>query len=275
LFNPRSDIAQTVTWDPTFFKTTNTTIRVVGFYNETAQAFSSDLIASGWGFYQWSVTPDLYRSRNKNAVNVTLRIASLEAGASVTWIQGPTVVVAPSPSPEPTKSPVPQGPALYIALPTVLGFVALMIFGTCLWNRKARKIGLGNIMGRGRGGYGVGKSRRQRLFGKGAHKEQAVRLMDRDAIGSDGRAYRDEPLHDDRDEEWKSEVPGRGRSRFRPDEQEMPRRDSDALGSLAGTPTRERHFDFSRPGESNNNKDGSNIFRAEMERQERLARDRG
>jgi len=39
-----------VTWDPSFFNTTNTTVRVVGFYNETEEAFSSDLIAAGWGF---------------------------------------------------------------------------------------------------------------------------------------------------------------------------------------------------------------------------------
>lgn len=214
---------------------------------------------------------ELYTKPGKPAVNITLRIASLPLGASVTWIPGPTVVVTPSPSPEPTKSPVPQGEALYIALPTVLGFVALMIVGTCIWNRKHRKIGLGNIMGRGRGGYGVGKSRRQRIFGKGVKKEQAIGLMERDgaaAVSAREGAYRDE------DDEWKT-VPGRGRARVRADDVELdrPRRDSDALGSLVGTPTR-GNFDFSRPGESDNNMGGSNVFRAEMERQEKVTRER-
>jgi hypothetical protein len=259
-----------VTWDPSFFKTSNTTIRVVGFYNETEEAFSSDLISAGWGFYQWRVDSELYKKPGKDAVNITLRIASLPLGATVTWVAGPTVVVTPSPSPEPTKSPVPKGEALYIALPTVLGFVVLMVVGTCIWNRKHRKINIGNVMGRGRGGYGVGKSRRQRLFGKGAHKEQSIGLMERDGAVASARedAYRDND-----DGEWKSEIPGRGRTRVRADEIDRPRRDSDALGSLAGTPTR-NNFDFSRPGESDNNRDGSNVFRAEMERQEKAARER-
>ncbi|KAK0657370.1 hypothetical protein B0T16DRAFT_452841 [Cercophora newfieldiana] len=251
-----------VTWDPAFFKSSNTTIRVVGFYNETEEAFSSDLISAGWGFYQWKVESDLYKKPGKDAVNITLRIASLPLGSTVNWVPGPTIIVTSEPAPEPTKSPVPQGEALYIALPTVLGFVALMVVGTCIWNRKHRKIGLGNVMGRGRNGYGVGKSRRQRLFGKGTRKEQAIGLMERDGAAG---AYRD---HDD--DEWKSEIPGRGRTRIRADEIDRPRRDSDALGSLAGTPTR-TDFDFSRPGESDNNKNGANVFRAEMERQEKMA----
>ncbi|KAK0631957.1 hypothetical protein B0T14DRAFT_490407 [Immersiella caudata] len=259
-----------VTWDPSFFKSSNTTIRVVGFYNESEEAFSSDLISAGWGFYQWRVESDLYKIPGKDAVNITLRIASLPLGATVSWVPGPTVVVTPSPSPEPTKSPVPKGEALYIALPTVLGFVVLMVIGTCIWNRKHRKINLGNVMGRGRGGYGVGKSRRQRVFGKGAHKEQSIGLMERDGAVASARegAYRDND-----DDEWKSEVPGRGRTRVRADEIDRPRRDSDALGSLAGTPTR-NNFDFSRPGESDNSRNGSNVFRAEMDRQEKAARER-
>lgn len=257
-----------VTWDPTFFKS-NSTLRLVGFYNETEEAFSSDLMPAGWGFYQWKVSDELYKKPAKDSVNITLRIASLPAGSTVNWIQGPTVLVTPSPAPPMHKATPPQGAALYIALPTVLGFVILVIVGTYLWNRKARRIGLGNIMSRGRNGYGVGKSRRQRMFGKGSRKDQAIGLVDRDGAVAGPRegTYRDEV------DEWKSEVPGRGRSRFRAEEMDIPRRDSDALGSLAGTPT-QANFDFSRPGQSDNNKDDRNVFRAEMERQEKAARER-
>lgn len=152
------------------------------------------------------------------------------------WVAGPTVLVTSSPTPVQEPSKPPSGPALYIALPTALGFVVLMIFGTCIWNRKTRKIGLGNIMGRG--GYGVGKSRRQRVFGNGARKDRIL-LTEQEG----GQVYRDEPLRSGDDGGWEREAPGRLDG--------MPRRDSDALGSLAGTPTQDRQFDFSRGARRN------------------------
>lgn len=169
-------------------------------------------------------------------MNITFRLAALPVGKSVQWVPGPTVLVTSSPTPVQEPSKPPSGEALYIAIPTVLGFVALMVFGTCIWNRKARRIELGNIMGRGRGGYGVGKSRRQRMFGKGARKDRIL-LTEQEG----GQVYRDEPQQrGGDDDDWKREVPGGADG--------LPRRDSDALGSLAGTPTQDRHFDFSSPG---------------------------
>ncbi|KAK5663766.1 hypothetical protein OQA88_4197 [Cercophora sp. LCS_1] len=246
-----------VKWDPEFFNSTNTTVRLAGFYNsnDTDEAFSSDPMAAGWGFYRWPITAELYSSQHKSAVNITLRIAALPAGSAAKWYPGPVVHVMPSPTPLQEPAKLPSGPALYIALPTVLGFVALCVVGGCIWNAKKRRIGLGNVMGRGRHGYGVGQSRRQRIFGKGRGKEQ-IRLTERD-----GPQYRDEP-HGDGDE-WRREVPGR----VNPDDR--PRRDSDALGSLAGTPTQDR-FDFARPGFQNAKNGGHlNVFRQEMDRQKK------
>lgn len=40
-------------------------------------------------------------------------------------------------------------------MPCVLGLVVLVVGGTCWWNRRERRIGVGNVMGRRRGGYGV------------------------------------------------------------------------------------------------------------------------
>lgn len=244
-----------VTWDPAYFKDmSNTTLKVVGFYNlnQTDEAFSSSTMSAGWGFFQWPVTADLFTSRGKSAVNITLRIAALPHGAQVNWLAGPTVTVMNSPTPTPTPSPPPTGPALYIGVPTIVGFIALMLVGTCVWNRRHRKIGLSSVMGRGRRGYGVGKSRRQRVLAQGGtNKEQGIRLMEREVGvgGGDAHVYRDEPLG------------GGGR-----DFDGLARRDSDALGSLAGTPTTDRHFDLSRPAPGSGR---NNIFREEMDRQAR------
>ena len=130
------------------------------------------------------------------------------------------------------KTPVPKGQSLYIALPTVFGFVLLCVCGGYIINRKHRKIGLGNVMGR-RNGYGVGKSRSQRL-GLGKKKAGAIRLREQELTA--GGQYRDAPVQ--------REDSGRAASHARAD--------SDALGSLAGTPTEER----------------TNYFRDEMRRQE-------
>ena len=84
-------------------------------------------------------------------------------------------------------------------------------------------------MGR-RNGYGVGKSRRQRL-GLKNKKEGAVQVRDIELAA--GGQYRDAPATEERSVEH-------GRA------------DSDSLGSLAGTPAEER----------------PNYFRDEMWRQE-------
>ncbi|KAK3393583.1 hypothetical protein B0H63DRAFT_20602 [Podospora didyma] len=273
--NINPGVVKFITWDPSVFGSTNTTVKVIGSYgnNITDQAFSSDNMVAGWGFYQWSVVDTLISTKGGNNVNITLHIAALPVGAALAnWYTGPTVQVAYIPGPEARKSPTPTGPALYIALPTVLGFVAIMILGTCYWNRRARRIGLGNIMSRaGRHGYGVGKSRRQRMGGQDkTTKEQAIHLMDRGgASGSEsaaatGHVYRDDPLPQQHNAFKTNKNVYYGDD----DAEGRPRRDSDALGSLAGSPTEDRHFDdFVRPPPTGNR--NNNAFRDELARQDR------
>ncbi|KAH8906076.1 hypothetical protein BR93DRAFT_969295 [Coniochaeta sp. PMI_546] len=255
-----------ITWDPTFFPSSNTTVRVTGSYFNsttgltTSQAFSSGSLAAAWSFYAWTVDSSLLSS-SPGGVNISLAIAALTPGATaMTPFQGPVVKVAKPAGyvPEPAKAPT--GPALYIGLPTVLGFVVVVLVGTCWWNRNHRKIGLGSVMGRGKG-YGAGKSRRQRMFGgagKRERKEQGIRLMERDVTGAGGvEVYRDEV----RPERPRVVTKSEGGS-F---DYGMPRRDSDALGSLAGSPTEERHPNVSGRATAGN----GNAFRDELSRQER------
>lgn len=247
------------------------------------QAYSCKTTAA-WSFCAWTVDSKILTDKSTKAVNISLSIAALQPGAgAMTPFTGPTVLVTRPPTYLPPKATAPTGPALYIGLPTVLGFVALVLIGTCLWNRHSRRIGLGNIMSRSRHGYGVGKSRRQRIRlpgrGRRERKEQAIRLMDQDvgasaAAGAAEEARRHE-YHDTPDPAaaaaeaeghaarggptgWRQEVPGRDES-F---DFGLPRRDSDALGSLAGTPTEDRRMDLGHP-------DGGNAFRDELSRQER------
>jgi hypothetical protein len=189
------------------------------------QAFQSPITSNAFGFIAWTIDKELLKGKKSN--NVTLFIVPLDRSAGEPKsLGGPTLEITNRPAvyyqQPPTKAP--KGQSLYIALPTVFGFIILCVCGGFFINRKHRKIGLGNVMGR-RKGYGVGKSRTQRM-GLGKKKNGAIRLREQELTS--GGQYRDRP----------AEHEERGRTGHT-------RSDSDTLGSLAGTPTEERTNYFS------------------------------
>ncbi|KAL1898584.1 hypothetical protein Sste5346_003488 [Sporothrix stenoceras] len=302
-----------VTWDPNFFSAApNTTVMITGnFFNETSgaittQAFSSNALAAGWSFYAWDVEKDLLNGAS--SVNIRISMAYLSTGNSSTHIAGPVITVAnPQPYRQKPADP-PSGAALYIGLPCILGFIALMLVGTCIWNHRTRRIGLGNVMGRSRfgklgelgrpKGYGVRKSRRQRMGAVNLDSKDAIDLQNREARknGSGSGANNDNNNnngdgYDDFGMSWSNTNAGREPSSPYADSPhdkngppsltlsgdhwaapERPRRDSDSLGSLAGTPTDERFDDAHRPrtarGDGSNNERTGNAFRDELRRQQ-------
>jgi hypothetical protein len=207
----------------------------VNYVNTTGgvQAFQSPNTVNAFGFYALTINKDWLKGQDSNNVTLFLFPANPIANEPTSF-KGPTVEVTNRPAEyyrQPTAK-APKGQSLYIALPTVFAFVVLCLCGGFIINRKHRKIGLGNIMGRR--GYGVGKSKMQRL-GLKKKKAGAIRLQDQEL--HTGHQYRDTPEHVDR-------------------QRAHARADSDALGSLAGTPTEER----------------SNYFRDELRRQEEEGR---
>jgi len=226
-----------VTWDRTYFAEKNASVQIVANYVNSSLggqvAYTSSPVGADTGYITWTVLKDWMEGQYSN--NITLFINALHpiAGESAS-LQGPTLMITNKPAQyyQQPKTPVPKGQSLYIALPSVFVFILLCVCGGFIFNRKHRKIGLGNIMGR-RNGYGVGKSRSQRLGLGKKKKSGAIQLQERDL--TTGRQYRDAPEPEDG---------GRPIGRARAD--------SDALGSLASTPTEER----------------TNYFRDEMRRQE-------
>ncbi|CAK7228984.1 hypothetical protein SBRCBS47491_007095 [Sporothrix bragantina] len=307
-----------VTWDASYFaKTPNATVIITGnYFNETTgavttQAFSSNTLAAAWSFYSWTIDKSMLNR------NIRVSLSYIASGNSSTHVIGPVVTVA---NPEPYRQPAakaPKGAALYIGLPCILGFIAVMLIGTCIWNHRTRRIGVGNIssrsrfgklgelsMGRSRG-YGVGKSRRQRVGAVNLDSKDAIDLQNREAAarraadgqGSGARGGNDDG-YDDFGMAWSNTNGNREPSSPYADSPrdktghqgsnsnspptltlsgdhwaapERPRRDSDSLGSLAGTPTDERFDDAHRPrtarGEANNGSTG-NAFRDELRRQQ-------
>ncbi len=202
----RSPSPATVTWDPAFFHNAKanenaTLVKIIGFYatNETKipatgppsgkeeEAFTSDHIAAGWGFYQWQLSDSLLKAQSAGEVNITLRIVALpKDGQAAQWLTGPTVTLRYKPKKEkPPKRTGTDEHALYVALPTVFGAVMLVIVITLFCTRKARRIEIDDIVARARnrasrrkglaGGGGLSKKDRAR------HKEQNIRLMEHGA----------------------------------------------------------------------------------------------
>lgn len=229
-------LTEAVTWDQTYLSEGNISVSIQGDYvNATGggpQAFNTDFIPNSAGLVSLTIDKEWLKGQSSN--NVTLYFYSLSTNFNDDFnrVRGPTLMVTNRPSDvyhqEPAKAP--KGKDLYIALPTVFGFILLCLVGGFFWNRKHRKIGLGNVMGR-KTGYGTGKSKTQRM-GNGKKKPADIQLRVQE-LTADGQ-YKDVTP--------KAEPVFRGHARA----------DSDALGSLAGSPTRE----------------GTNYFRDEMKRQE-------
>ena len=208
-----------MTWDTRFFPAKNASVLIQANYiNMTGglQAFQSPPTTNAFGFFAWTIDKEWLKGKSSN--NITLYMVPLNPLANQPKsFTGPVVRVTNRPAVyyHQPLGKAPQGQDLYIALPVVFGFVVLCLLGGFLWNKHTRKIGLGNIMGR-RGGYGVGKSRTQRM-GFGKNKSQAILLRDLE--------LRTDPQYTDNPNKR---------------EPQHARGDSDGLGSLAGTPTEER-----------------------------------
>lgn len=260
-----------VTWDPTAVNSTRVTIAGTYINSTTGEtgenAFTSDDIKTSWSYYAWTPNKGYLSHGNGNAVNITLTLKELATDDETVTrnYTGPTVLVTKSPTYHQAAPTMPKGAALYIGLPVIFGFCLIMICGVCMWNRRSRqvdRIGLSKLLSRGRRGYGAAKSRAKRMtmsMRGGRKKQQAMHnLRTLDNVPEE-QMYRDDPqqkydgrkeYHYDYDADA-TEVRMGNANRDR---------DSDMLGSLAGTPTSE-HFPTQQTQQ------GGNVFREEMERQ--------
>lgn len=235
-----------ITWDTSAFPG-NASVFIVGNYLNASvggeQAFQSDTVSGSRGWYALTVLEAWKQGSKENYIDLFLATA---AGGK--RLLGPRIAIGTAPEVvEDKPKAAPTGPAVYIALPAVFGFIILCVCGGFFWNRHVRKIGLGNVMGRRRG-YGIGKSRGERL---GMGRKGAIKLQEREGEASalDAQtSFRDDTFDLEQDR--------------------VRRRDSD-LGSLVGTPTRP---EFGNGVGGGGGGGGSNVFRSEMERQERERR---
>lgn len=243
-----------MTWDPTVLvkgNKTNVLVKIQGkevngtkvgeiVLNEDTDKTSP----ASYGFYAWNVNKNLIPGGQANTTIELLLTYTID-GVVQKEIKGPQVTVGRRQKYQPQSAKMPESAELYIALPIVFGVIILTVIGGFVWNRRVRKIGLGNIMSRSRHGYGAGRSRAQRLGARmrksmfRGGNEQGILLKQRDS-SPDVYVFHDDPS---------DQRIGR------------PRRDSDGLGSLAGSPTSDRFQD--------QGVHGGNVFRDELKRQDR------
>ncbi|KAK3353318.1 hypothetical protein B0T25DRAFT_607531 [Lasiosphaeria hispida] len=153
-----------ITWDPAFFNSTEVPmVRVqadFGFAPAAnllggADGFTSELINVSAGRFTWNILNDY-----------------LAAGFAATSAR--IFLEEPSLTNETTRGPVGVGAnPIAIVLPVVFGVLTLLLLGGCVWfRRKHPDFGRGWFTfrrggrWRGGGGYGVGRSKGQRLRGQ-------------------------------------------------------------------------------------------------------------
>lgn len=240
-----------VTWDPDFYNTSTTskpdnrTLEIslrLDWYNTSSASWSKlkdldspdDRVPAKWGFFPFHASKKFHKEWQKGTTNLTITLVSSVRGSkekNASEVALPVVLEKHLP-PEDKPAGVPSGQTLYIALPAVFGSIILLLIGGCLWNRKTRRIQLGNVMGRNRKGY-TGR-RTRRLFGADRNKSEDIGL---DVRPGGGGVYHDVP------------------------EERLDRYDDDeGLGSLAGTPVDDRFKEQGTAG-------ASNAFRDEISRQ--------
>lgn len=237
-------VTRLVTWDPIFFNKTgeakknatalDITVRLdYRNKNDTAWVLLKkyEKVPAQFGFFTLPITKELHKYKTTN-VTITL-LTSPFGHTNVKEVPHKLPIVIKDPAnPEDSKTELPTGIKLAIALPVIFGGIFILLIGVCLWNRKTRRIQLGNIMSRSRDGYSGRRERRQRF--DNSLNTGGIQL-DNGPLSPPADGYRDEP-------------PTR------------PRRDSDGLGSLAGSPV---DGSFEQQGTTG----GRNAFRDEMARQ--------
>ncbi|PHH67058.1 hypothetical protein CDD81_4453 [Ophiocordyceps australis] len=182
-----------VTWDPDYFngsatepKTpSNFTYEValrIDYLNQTSKEMvkleTYDRVPNAWGFWPWHLEKSHLKHYSLN--NITMTLLLYTRGSSEVQNRSvalPLSLAAPGlDNTGPSK--VPQGTTLAIALPLSLAAFALILVGLCLWNRKTRRIQLGNVMSRSRFHRSGRNGRRRRILRAVAADADAKNLHD-------------------------------------------------------------------------------------------------
>ncbi|KAE8147432.1 hypothetical protein BDV25DRAFT_33575 [Aspergillus avenaceus] len=157
-----------VTWNADFYPLNATITIEMRYTNSSAgeSAFTSKSTDNSYGYIPLHIRQDWLQDKPQN--ELTLYIIELDpaSGTRASVRKGPTITLRPKPVEQHKPPPQPMAfnkVALLIGLPISLGIIIVVVAGLFFGMRKSSKIGLGSVMGSRGKGYGIGKSRDQRL----------------------------------------------------------------------------------------------------------------
>ncbi|KAL6863090.1 hypothetical protein ACO1O0_003334 [Amphichorda felina] len=256
-----------ITWDPDFFNKTETrgngTVEVavrLDYLNRTktddddednggvvvekfVKLHETDRVPAEWGFLPLKINKKFIKGSSPHNITLTLMVADKGSSAINETSDAIPLFLEKRKVPEHESSHI-EHEDLIIALPITVGVVLFLLIGIFLWNRKTRRIQIGNVMSRARHrvrrGRGYTGRKARKLFNRDA-EAGAIRLGDR-SQSPPLYEYSDHVVHDP---------------------PQRPRRDSD-LGSLAGSPVTPTFQHQDTVGSS------GNTFRDELRRQDEL-----
>ena len=181
-----------VTWDASQFsgnKSINIELDYVNVTGSKGEHVKSlDNIVATLGYVTFEATQDWLQGKTRNNISLSLVVYDTVTGSS-DIIAGPIISITTPPVEHlpGIKSSPPNRLGLEIGIPIGIGFFVLMLAGFWFGVKTHTKLDLKGLRDRRRKGYGVGKSRRQRMGKKGPIR------MDDSEITPGGEVFRDDP----------------------------------------------------------------------------------
>jgi hypothetical protein len=161
------DATYYITWNADFYPLNASITIEVRYSNGTAgdSAFTSERTDNSYGYLPLHMRKEWLQGKVKN--QLTLRLVELDpaSGTRASVRKGPMITLHPRliEHYEPSPPMAFNKAALYIGLPVSFGVVIMVVAGLFFGMRQSRRIGLGSVMGSRGEGYGVRKSKNQRL----------------------------------------------------------------------------------------------------------------
>ena len=185
-----------MTWDASQFSGNKSINIELDYVNVTGSkgnhVTSLDNIVAALGYVTFEASHDWLQGKSRNNISLSLIAYDTVAGSndpSPEFITGPIISITTPPVEHfpGIKSSPPNRLGLEIGIPVGIGFFVLMLFLFWFGVKNHTKLDLKGLRDRRRKGYGVGKSRRQRMGKKGP-----IRMDDSESTPG-GEVFRDDP----------------------------------------------------------------------------------
>ncbi|KAF7586920.1 hypothetical protein BBP40_008012 [Aspergillus hancockii] len=161
------DATYYTTWNADYYPLNASITIEMRYSNSTTgdSAFTSERTDNSYGYLPLYIRKEWLQGKRQNKLTLYLVELDPASGTRASVRKGPMITLHPKPTEHYKPSP-PMAfnkAALYIGLPVSLGVVIIVVAGLFFGMRKSRRIGLGSVMGSRGKGYGVRKSKSQRL----------------------------------------------------------------------------------------------------------------